>query len=61
MTIGLYMIIGLIWCGWLEYYTTEQLKGFLGRPWIWRERFFHTLLWPISLGTFILEFLKGLK
>ena len=61
MTMGLYLIIGLIWCGWLEYYTTEQLKGFLGRPWIWRERFFHTRLWPISWGTFILEFLKGLK
>ena len=45
----------------VEYYTTNQLDGFLGRPWIWRERLFHSLVWPISLGTFILEFLKGIK
>jgi|TARA_B100000902_G_C26876898_1_gene700609 hypothetical protein len=61
MTIAIYIIIGTIWCAWLEYYTTEHLGGFLGRPWIWRERFFHLLLWPISLGTFILEFIKGIK
>jgi len=44
MTIGIYIIIGVIWVAWLEYYTTNQLDGFLGRPWIWRERLFHSSL-----------------
>ena len=61
MTLGLYIIIGVIWAAWLEYYTTNQIDGFLGRPWVWRERLFHSLLWPIILGTFIWEFLKGIS
>ena len=44
MTIGIYIIIGVIWVAWLEYYTTNQLDGFLERHWIWRERLFHSSL-----------------
>lgn len=53
-----YSIIGIIWSMWLEYYTTNNINGNLGRPWVSRERFFHLCLWPISLGTFIYEFFR---
>lgn len=50
----IYLIIGLLWSLWLEYFTTNNLDTqTLGRPWLWRERIFHTVLWPWSLGTFI--------
>jgi hypothetical protein len=45
-----YLLVGVCWCWWLEYYTTDRI---LLRPWIWRERFFHTLLWPLSLSIFV--------
>jgi hypothetical protein len=44
-----YLIIGLIWCGWLEWYTSRVFNS----KWVWRERLFHTLLWPVSLSVFI--------
>ena len=55
-----YLIFGVMWGAWLEYYTTQNILGPMGRPWIWRERIFHTFLWPISLGVFIYEFIRGL-
>jgi len=53
-----YILVGAIWCWWLEYYTTGMGMNVLGRKWVWRERFFHTLLWPFSLATFVYEFVK---
>lgn len=57
-----YIIIGLIWAGWLEYCTTSTSMKILNSPWTWFERIFHTLLWFISMGvfvyTFITEYLK---
>ena len=55
-----YLVIGLIWSFWLEWYTTNKLPGLLGRGWVWRERVFHTLFWPFSLSVFIYNFFKGL-
>ena len=55
-----YILIGLIWSVWLEWYTTNNIDGILGRPWIWRERLFHSILWPLSLATFVYEFFKQL-
>ena len=55
-----YIIIGLMWCAWLEYYTTKhQLPE--ARDWSTRERLFNTLLWPVSLGVFVITFLKQLQ
>jgi len=51
-----YLVTGLLWCGWLEYYTTSVMNL---RPWILNERLFHTFLWPVSIGVFIYNFLKG--
>ena len=51
-----YLIVGLVWCCWLEWYTTKELAA----TWVWAERFFHTLLWPVSLSVFVYNFFKGL-
>ena len=53
-----YFIIGILWCAFLEWYTTNKVDGFMGRPWVMRERLVHFILWHISLGTFIWEILK---
>jgi len=55
----MYFIIGTIWAMWLEYYTTNNLEGDLGKQWAWRERVFHWFLWPVSMGTFILAIIDG--
>ena len=49
----IYLLIGTIWSFWLEYYTTSNIEGRLGQPWIWKERVFHIVVWPYSLGTFV--------
>ena len=55
-----YILIGIIWCGWLEWYTTKNPAEGVPRHWIWRERVFHTLLWPVSLSIFIREIVRYL-
>ena len=50
-----YLVIGLIWCGFLEYYSTNYTPA---KEWLWRERFFHTLLWPISLTIFLITLFR---
>jgi len=57
----IYLIIGLIWCFWLEWYTTSKLWGEIAKDWLWRERFFHTFLWPISLTLFLVELFKNIR
>jgi hypothetical protein len=51
-----YLLVGILWCWWLEYYTTSM--GMIN--WVWRERIFHTVLWPVSLSIFLYNFFKGL-
>jgi hypothetical protein len=48
-----YFIIGTAWTAWLEWYSTKHLEGYLGSPWVMRERLFHLLFWPLSLSVFI--------
>jgi len=50
-----YLLVGLFWCGWLEYYTTMVMNL---RPWILNERIFHAFLWPISIGVFLYNLFK---
>lgn len=54
-----YALIGAIWTGWLEYYTTKNLEGDLGSPWRNWERLFHITLWPFSFGVFIYGLIDG--
>ena len=60
-----YLMIGLLWTWWLEWFTTTTLQGKYGQPWRFNERLFHSILWPYSLGTFlyaaIVEFNKRNK
>ena len=56
-----YFIVGTLWSWWLEYYTTKNLEGIMGMPWVWTERLFHISLWPVSLGTFIYAMYKEFK
>jgi len=55
-----YIVIGILWCWWLEWYTTKNPSVDLPRQWIWRERIFHTFLWPFSLTVFLIEFFRHL-
>lgn len=48
-----YLIIGLIWTGWLEWFTTTKLTGKLSTPWVMYERLYHICLWPYSFAVFI--------
>ena len=52
-----YVTIGLIWCWWLEWFTTKNDLG----KWNWGERIFHTLAWPFSLSVFLIEFFRNLR
>jgi hypothetical protein len=52
----IYILIGCLWAWWLEYYTTQN--EVLGRYWVMRERIFHSVLWPVSLLTFLYEFFR---
>jgi hypothetical protein len=53
----LYILVGVLWSWWLEWFTTNNLPGIAGKSWVWRERIFHSLLWPVSLGVFIYNLL----
>lgn len=55
----IYLMLGLLWCCFLEYYTTSNLEGKLAQPWSWFERIFHTILWPYSLGVFLFHMFKN--
>ena len=53
-----YIVIGIIWCLFLEYYTTTYIPGTV---WSMRERAFNALLWPVSLFIFIYTFIKSIN
>lgn len=48
-----YIIIGLCWTGWLEWFSTNELEYPYNMQWTFKERFFHISLWPISLTVFL--------
>ena len=48
-----YLIIGVAWACWLEYFTTKHLEGPYGKDWKGIERILNILLWPVSLGFFV--------
>lgn len=55
-----YLIIGVVWTGWLEYYTTAHLQSLNGPEWTFKERILQCALWPINFIIFIVAFLRGL-
>lgn len=59
--IVVYLIIGLIWTAWLEYYTNKHFEGEeLLTKWTYTERFFQTALWPLNVVIFIVAFFRGI-
>ena len=54
-----YLLLGLAWTGWLEYYTTSYLEGDMGSTWSMKERIFQCLLWPINLLIFLIALFRG--
>lgn len=53
-----YLLIGVLWSMFLEYYTTTHFQGPIGEPFNWRERTFHIGAWPLSLGYFVYTWIK---
>ena len=51
-----YIVIGLVWCSGLEYYTTTRLDS----EWTMRERLFNSVLWPVSVAIFLYEFFRNI-
>lgn len=55
----IYLVLGVIWSAWLEWYTTTYLDGEEGSPWRMSERIVQILLWPYLLGYFLSEIYKN--
>jgi len=55
-----YILPGVFWAGFLEWFTTTKLEGIFGQPWKMPERLMHSFFWPLSFLKFAIEFLKGL-
>lgn len=56
-----YALAGGLWAWWLEYFTTNNLEGELGRKWSIFEKIFHSVLWVLSLGVFLLGFIREIN
>ena len=56
-----YIAIGAIWTWWLEWYTTNHVDELKGVKWMWRERLFNIICWPIALSIFCIEFFRGIR
>lgn len=54
-----YLGLGVLWAWWLEYYTTKYLSDVIDTEWKWAERFFHILLWPATLGHFLITLFRN--
>lgn len=54
-----YMIIGIAWSAWLEYYSTNMLKGPEGAKWHSSERAIQVVLWPVFVVYFIYALFRG--
>ena len=50
-----YIIAGLLWSVWLEWYTTRYLEA----EWNYRTRIVHILFWPIHFIIFIITLIKN--
>jgi hypothetical protein len=59
-TIGTYLMIGICWALWLEFFTTRNLSPPYNKPWVNKERMFHTTLWPFTLIVFLYNFLRDI-
>jgi len=54
----IYLMLGAIWTGWFEMYTTKELPPPYNQDWSNKERIYHITTWPISLVVFTIAFIK---
>mgnify|MGYP001030153491 FL=1 len=58
LKIGGYILIGLVYTGFLENFTLNNFNVKIAEPWSWKERLYHILYWPLSLVIFIVALIK---
>lgn len=51
-----YIVLGLVWCSGLEYYTNTRLDT----KWTMRQRLFNSIFWPVSVLIFLVEFFRNI-
>lgn len=56
----LYVIIGILWSEWLEWFCVNNLEDKMGEPFTNREKLTHLIFWPITMGHFVYEFINNL-
>lgn len=54
----IYVLVGVLWSAWLEWYSTTELEYPYNIPWSIKERLFHIFLWVISFSIFIYNLKK---
>jgi len=52
---SLYFLLGIIWSGWIEYFTTKHK---IGGPWNNFERLYQLVMWPTAFITFIITWIN---
>jgi hypothetical protein len=53
-----YLIIGVIWAAWLEWFSTTELEYPYNVDWKWKERVFNIVLWPLAFGVFLYNYFR---
>ena len=57
LNIAVYLLIGMIWAEWLEWFCMKNFTGTLGKPFGIKEKWTQLLLWPIFVLIFVYNFL----
>jgi hypothetical protein len=56
----IYILIGMVWKDWLEYYTNKHFEGRMGERFTLRETLTQVFLWPVFVLIFITEFIRNI-
>ena len=59
--ITLYLIPGVLWAAFLEYFSSLNKDSQNLPSWQMKERFAHMIFWPVSLIIFIVMFISELR
>jgi len=54
----LYLALGLLWSGWLEWYCCGNLEEPYNYPFSVKERLVHIFFWPFTFGSFLFTIVK---
>jgi hypothetical protein len=59
--ITLYLIPGVLWTAFLEYFSGLHKDNKDLPSWSMKERLAHMIFWPVSIITFIVMFIRELR